>query len=115
MSSAETLGYSDKNVPTKMIADASPVGLGAVLVQEQGEELRVISYASRSLSDTECRYSQTEKEALAIVWAYERFHTYLYGAESELMTDHKPLEDLSPRPVLGSKDGFSECNLTDLK
>ena len=44
-----------------------PVGLGAVLVQEQDGEFRVISYASRSLSDTERRYSQTEKEALALV------------------------------------------------
>ena len=50
LSSAETLGYFDKNAPTKVIADASPVGLGAVLVQEQEEELQVISYASRSLS-----------------------------------------------------------------
>ena len=73
LSSAETLGYFDKNAPTNVIADASPVGLGAVLVQEQGGELRVISYASRSLSDTERRYSQTEKEVLAIVWACERF------------------------------------------
>ena len=73
LSSAETLGYFDKNAPTKVIADASPVGLGAVLVQEQGGELRVVSYASRSLSDTERRYSQTEKEVLAIVWACERF------------------------------------------
>ena len=92
LSSAETLGYFDKNAPTRVIADASPVGLGAVLVQQQGEEQRVISYASRSLSDTERRYSQTEKEALAIVWSCERFHAYLYGAEFELMTDHKPLE-----------------------
>ena len=91
VSSAETLGYFDKNAPIKMIADASPVGLGAVLVQEQGE-LRVISYASRSQSDTEHRYSQTEKEPLAIVWACERFHAYLYGAEFDLLTDHKPLE-----------------------
>ena len=91
LSSAETLGYFDKNAPTKVIADASPVGLGAVLVQEQREELRVVSYASRSLSDTEHRYSQTQKEALAIVWAGERFHAYFYGAEFELMTDHKPL------------------------
>ena len=50
LSSAETLGYFDKNAPAKVIADGSPVGLGAVLVQELGEELRVISYANRSLS-----------------------------------------------------------------
>ena len=85
-------GYFNKNAQTKVIADASPVGLGAILVQQQGEELRVISYASRSLSDTERRSSQTEKEALAIVWVCERVHSYLYGAEFELMTDHKPLE-----------------------
>ena len=70
--------------------------LGAVLVQQQGEELQVISYARRSLSDTECRYSLTEKEALAIVWACERFHAYLYGAKFQLMTDHKPLECIFP-------------------
>ena len=92
LSSAETLGYFDKNAPTKVIADASPVGLGTVLVQEQREELRVISYASRSLSDTEHRYFQTQKEALAIVWGGERFYAYFCGAEFELMTDHKPLE-----------------------
>ena len=63
-----------------------------MLVQKQGKELRVISYVSRSLSDTGSRYSQTEKETLAIVWACERFHAYLYGAEFELMADHKPLE-----------------------
>ena len=55
LASAEILGYFDKNAQTKVIADASPVGLGAVLVQQQEEELRVISYASRSLSDTERR------------------------------------------------------------
>ena len=48
LASAETLGDFDKNAHTKVIAGASPVGLVAVLVQEQGEELRVISYASRS-------------------------------------------------------------------
>ena len=92
MTKADTLGYFDKNAPTQIIADASPVGLGAVLVQKQGQEFRVISYASRSLDDTERRYSQTEKEALAIVWAFERFHVYLYGIQVELLTDHKPLE-----------------------
>ena len=43
-------------------------------------------------ADTERRYSQTEKEALVVVWACERLHAYLYGTECELMTDHKPLE-----------------------
>ena len=40
----------------------------------------------------ERRYSQTEKEALGLVWACERFHVYLYGIQFELLTDHKPLE-----------------------
>ncbi|CAC5397235.1 unnamed protein product [Mytilus coruscus] len=92
LANAETLGYYEKSALTKVIADDSPVGLGAVLIQEQNGELRIISYASRSLSDTERRYSQTEKEALALVWACERFHVYIYGSQFELLTDHKPLE-----------------------
>jgi len=94
LSSAETLGYFDKNAKTLIIADASPVGLGAILIQEQQGRKRVISYASKSLSDVEKRYSQTEKEALAVVWACERFRVYLYGIEIELYTDHKPLETI---------------------
>ena len=94
LSSAETLGYFDKDAKTLIIADASPVGLGAILIQEQQGRERVISYASKSLSAVEKRYSQTEKEALAVVWACERFHVYLYGIEFELYTDHKPLETI---------------------
>src|SRR6218665_2278741 len=58
----------------------------------ENNEPRVICYASRSLSDVERRYSQTEKEALALVWSCERFHVYLGGIEFSLVTDHKPLE-----------------------
>ena len=68
------------------------MGLGAVLAQKQQGEFRVIMYASRSLTEVERRYSQTEREALAIVWARERFHTYLYGIKFHLVTDHNPLE-----------------------
>lgn len=86
------LGYFYPKLKTQVIADASPVGLGAVLVQGDGKHLGVTSYASRSLSDVERRYSQTEKEALGLVWACERFHMYLYGLQFELVTDHKPLQ-----------------------
>lgn len=44
------------------------------------------------MSDCERRYSQTEKEALALVYACERFYNWLYGTEFELVTDHKALE-----------------------
>ena len=92
MAKAETLGYFDRNAKTKIITDASPVGLGAILVQEQKGQNRVICYASRGLSTVELRYSQTEKEALGIVWACEKFHVYLYGTTFKMWTYHKPLE-----------------------
>lgn len=96
ISGIRTLHYFDNTLRTRVIADASPVGLGAVLVQFEGgrddSNPRVICYASKSLSPTERRYCQTEKEALALVWAVERFSTYLLGRKFELETDHKPLE-----------------------
>ena len=92
LATIETLGYFDSAAKTRVITDASPVGLGAILVQEQNGEERVICYASRSLTDVEKRYSQTEKEALGIVWACERLHMYLYGTDFEILTDHKPLQ-----------------------
>ncbi|XP_055307067.1 uncharacterized protein K02A2.6-like [Sitodiplosis mosellana] len=93
ISEESTLGYYNVNDRTQVIADASPVGLGAVLIQfnERGVP-RIICYANRSLTDVEKRYAQTEKEALALIWAVERFHFYLFGREFELITDHKPLE-----------------------
>ena len=48
----------------------------------------------------EKRYCQTEKEALAVVCAYERFHVYLYDIKFELYTDHKPLETMDSRWIL---------------
>ena len=89
----DTLGYFDPNATkTIVIADVSPVGLGAILLQEQKREQRIISYASRTLTDVDKRYSQTEKETLGLVWACERFSIYLIGINFELVTDHKPLE-----------------------
>ena len=95
MAGASMLAYFDRRAPTEVIADASPVGLGAVLVQKVDGERRAVCYASRSLSDTERRYSQTEKEALALVWSCERFNLYLYGLpEFDLVTDHQALKTI---------------------
>ncbi|KAL9962467.1 hypothetical protein ACROYT_G031572 [Oculina patagonica] len=85
----------------RVIADASPVGLGAVLVQEKKGVGRAVCYASRSLSSVERRYSKTEKEALTLVWACERFNLYLYGLQTfDLVTDHEALKVIYSR---GSK------------
>lgn len=89
-----TLGYYDVNDQTQVVADASPVGLGAVLIQFKNGESRIISFANRSLTTPEQNYAQTEKEALALVWAVERFHYFLFGRQFELVTDHKALEIL---------------------
>ena len=92
---AETLAYFDRNAEaTKLITDASPVGLGAMLTQVQEGQERLIAYASRALTGVERRYSQTERDALGFVWGCERFHMYLCGMEFTLLTDHKPLETI---------------------
>lgn len=93
LANAKNLGYFDRNDKTKVICDAGPVGIGCVLIQENKHgDSRVILYASRTLTNIERKYSQTEKEALSIVWACERLHMYLIGTEFELLTDHKPLQ-----------------------
>ena len=92
MTSAKALAYFRNDNKTRIVADAGPGGIGAVLLQLHGDQWRAVSYASRNLSEVERRYAQTEKEALALVWACERFHIYVYGREFELETNHKPLE-----------------------
>ena len=75
------MGYFDTKNESELIVDASPVGLSAILTQKPpGENVpsKIIAYASRALTQTEQRYCQTEKEALAIVWGIEYFHLYLY-------------------------------------
>ena len=98
MTECKTLAFFDVTAKTRVIADASPSGLGAVLVQSQCGVDRVIAYGHRSLSKVERRYSQTEREALSLVWACEHFYMYLLGNEFELMTDHKPLTHIFNNP-----------------
>ena len=83
----KVMTYFDPRKETEIVVDASPVGLGGLLMQEG----KVVSYASHTLSDVEARYSQTEREMLAVVWAAEHFHLYVYGSKFHIITDHKPL------------------------
>ena len=85
-------------------ADASGVGLGACLLQRDPSlecpaddpyyNLRPVAFSSKSLTDTETRYSNIERELLAVVYALERFHGYTFAQDVHVLTDHKPLESI---------------------
>ena len=92
---ATTVAFYNPDATTQIITDASPVGLGAILAQQQENgEYKPIAYGSRALTNTETRYSQTEKEALAVTWSCQHFHYYIYDRHVTIITDHKPLEKL---------------------
>ena len=92
---APVLHLPDINQPFILQTDASDIGLGAVLLQTHGGEKFPVAYASRKLLPRECAYSTIERECLAIVWAVQKFQTYLYGIEFVLQTDHQPLAYLN--------------------
>ncbi|UYV82775.1 K02A2.6-like [Cordylochernes scorpioides] len=105
--SRPNLALFDPSRTTIVSADASSFGLGGILRQEQPDgSLKPIAYVSRTLSETEKRYSQIEKEGLAIVWTCDRLKDYVTGIKIHIETDHKPLiaiftskssEDMTPR------------------
>ena len=97
LSRPTTLALYDPSTPTKVSADASAYGLGAVLLQKF-DSWKPVAFASRSMSETERRYAQIEKEALATTWACEKFADFIVGKHIEIETDHKPLV-----PLLGVK------------
>ena len=86
------LRYYDRNLPVTVQADASLRGLGACLIQKHKGEDQPIAFASKSLTDAETRYTNIERELLAIVFACQHFSTYLLGRSFIEESDHKPLE-----------------------
>ena len=91
--SAPILSYPNPEKPFILHTDASLDGLGAVLYQkDESGQVRVIAYASRSLSKSEKNYAAHRLEFLALKWAItEKFRDYLYGGTFEVFTDNNPL------------------------
>lgn len=96
ISEAPTLAFFD---PTKQIvisSDASSYGIGACLIQMDPttQDRQIVAYTSRTMTETEKRYFQIEREALALVWAADKFSDYITGIPIIFETDHKPLVQL---------------------
>ncbi len=91
LSSDKALGYYETGLPTKLTVDAGPNGLGLLLLQKKTEGWKPVACASRSLTAAETRYSQIEREALAIRWGCEKCYMYLIGSKFVVETDHLPL------------------------
>ena len=88
------LVHFDPAKPLILACDASDYGLGAVLSHQDDNGERPIAYISRTLNPAEKKYSQLEKEALAIIFAVKKFHQYLYGVHFTIQSDHQPLSFL---------------------
>lgn len=84
-----------------IMVDASLAGLGAVLGQWVSGKEHTIAFSSRMLKQSETHYSTIECEALACVWAIDKFKNYIWGREFELFTDHKPLTHILSGTGLG--------------
>ena len=86
------MAYLDEKSEAKLLVNARPIGLEFFFteVNKQGKEL-IITYTSRAYSNVESRYSQTEREAIAIVRVCKHFHLYLFACKFQDVSNQKPL------------------------
>ncbi|XP_065073526.1 uncharacterized protein K02A2.6-like [Ochlerotatus camptorhynchus] len=96
VTSAPVLRYFDIQKDVVIQCDSSSVGLGAVLLQEG----HPVVYASKTLSSTERKYAQIEKETLAILFACRKFEMYIIGKPVTVQTDHQPLIRIFQKPLV---------------
>ena len=90
--------------------DASQVGLGAALLQNN----KPVAFASKALTDAECRYTNIEREMLAVVFGAGQFCTYIYGWSFMIKSDHKLLESIS-RKNLADTPAWLQCMMLCLQ
>ena len=99
LTNAPILQTPNWSLPFEIMCDASDFALGAILGQRVDKKPVVIYYASRTLADAQLRYTTTEKELLAVVFALEKFRSYLLGTKVIVFSDHSAL-----RHLLSKKD-----------
>ncbi|CAN6720984.1 unnamed protein product [Malus baccata var. baccata] len=94
LTTAPIITPPDWSIPFELMCDASDYALGAVLGPRKNKLPHVIYYASRTLNDAQLNYSTTEKEFLAVVFALDKFRSYLIGTKVIVFTDHAALKYL---------------------
>lgn len=95
ISEAPVLKLFDNTLPIVVQADASQFALGACLLQNN----QPVAFVSRSLTEVEEKYPQIEKEFLAICFALDKFHQFIYGLKITVQTDHKPIVNIVSKDV----------------
>ena len=95
ISSLPVLAYFNAKAEHTIQCDASKQGLGAVLLQDG----QPVMYISRTLTETEQRYSNIEHELLAVVFALERLDHYTAGYRVKVESDHQPLTSIWKKPI----------------
>nr|XP_033513514.1 uncharacterized protein LOC117278186 [Nicotiana tomentosiformis] len=94
LSTALVVVSPDWNQPLEVMCDASDTTIGAVLGQRKDKIFRPIYYASRTMNEVQINYATTEKELLAIVFAFDKFRSYLIGTKVTIFTHHAALKYL---------------------
>ena len=92
LSTKPVLVYPDFRLPFVLATDASLVGVGAALMQDQGQGLQPVAFASSANTPAQAKYGISELECLGVVWAVKTFRPYLYGRKFTIITDHSALK-----------------------
>lgn len=95
--------YSPEACPLELYADASGIGAGACLAQKQGDQMKIIAYASTTFNAAERRYSTIERELTALRWAVKSLRPFLIGVDFIIHTDHQPLVYLQNMKIIDSR------------
>ncbi len=107
LSSTPVLAYYNVKEPVTLTCDVSCYGLGAACMQNS----RPVAFVLHTLTDTETRYAQIERELLAVVFACTKFKDYIYGKPTIVETDHQPLVTIIKKSIhTAPAECYSSCS-----